>query len=387
MRETKEKPTVPTTLRLLVALLTLALFAAACGGDDSSTDSATGDETTEEATEDASEESADDAPAATGGELNLYNWTDYISEDLLAQFTEETGIEVNLSNYDSNETMLAALAAGGTGYDVIVPSDYIIPQLIDEGLIQEINTTDLAGAANIDPAFLDPYFDQGRVYTAPYLYGTTGLAVDTSQVTDVPTSWADFFAVPAGSEGTIGVMNDQIEFVHAALRAVGAAPCSENADDYAAAEELLSSFKDAVSTINSDGIIERMASGENSMHMQWNGAAYRSSLENENLEYIYLEDGLTLWQDNFAVAAEAPNYDNALVFIDWMMTPEVIAAATNWNGYANAITGSDAFVDAELAASPIVVPSAEQLAYASPVEPCSLDALDNYDRLWTAFRS
>ncbi len=395
----------PAGRLVLLGLAVLAMVGAACSSDDSTeaapqppppapTAAAPAPEPTPPPTDPAPAPTPTESPAETdagaeqiGGELNLYNWTDYISEDLLARFSEETGIAVNLSNYDSNETMLATLAAGATGYDVIVPSDYIIPQLIDQDLIQPIDAFALENAANIDPAFLDPYFDVGRVYTAPYLYGTTGLAVDTSQVPEPPTSWAEFFAVPEGSDGSIGMMNDQIEVIHAVLRAVGAQPCSTDPADYAAAEELLDAFKPAVSVINSDGIIERMASGENSIHMEWNGAAYRSSLENPNLVYVYASDGLTLWQDNFAVPAGAPNLEQAKVFINWMMDPQNIAEATNWNAYGNAIVGSDAFVDDDLASSPMVVPSAEQLSYAAPVETCPLEATDLYDRLWTSFRS
>ena len=393
--------------RLLLALVMASvLVAAACGSDGedtapraappapattASTAADTGPAETGGTEADAAAaepaDTGEDAAEQIGGDLNLYNWTDYISEDLLARFSDETGISVNLSNYDSNETMLAALAAGATGYDVIVPSDYIIPQLIEQNLIQPIDAFAMANASKIDPAFLDPYFDVGRVYTAPYLYGTTGLAVDTSQVPEPPTSWAEFFAVPEGSDGSIGMMNDQIEVIHAVLRAVGVQPCSTDPADYARAEELLDGFKPSVSVINSDGIIERMASGENSMHMEWNGAAYRSGIENPDLVYVYPSDGLTLWQDNFAVPAGAPNLEQAKVFINWMMDPRNIADATNWNAYGNAIVGSDAFVDAELASSPMVVPSAEQLAYAAPVETCSLEATDLYDRLWTSFRS
>ena len=380
--------------RLFVPLLlALALTAAACGSDDD--DASQPEQPSTDAEEeagpavstgtDAEEESG--AAEQIGGELNLYNWTDYISEDLLARFSDETGISVNLSNYDSNETMLATLAAGASGYDVIVPSDYIIPQLIEQDLIQPIDAFALKNASGIDPSFLSPYFDDGRVYTAPYLYGTTGLAVDTSQVPDPPTSWAEFFAVPEGSDGSIGMMNDQVEVVHAVLRAVGAQPCSTDPSDYARAEELLDGFKSAVSVINSDGIIERMASGENSIHMEWNGAAYRSSLENPDLVYVYLSDGLTLWQDNFAVPTGAPNLEQAKVFINWMMDPRNIADATNWNAYGNAIVGSDAYVDPELASSPMVVPGPDELAFAAPVESCSIEAIDLYDRLWTSFRS
>ena len=388
---------------LLVPALVLAVVAAACGSDDDAETSQPEQPATtaapDDSADDASTEDAEEAPSTTqaaqgtevpeqiGGEVNVYNWTDYISEDLLSRFTEETDIAVNLSNYDSNETMLATLAAGGTGYDVIVPSDYIIPQLIEQDLIQPIDAFALENAANIDPAFLDPYFDVGRVYTAPYLYGTTGLAVDTSQVAVPPTSWAEFFAVPEGSDGSIGMMNDQVEVIHAVMRAVGAEPCSTDPADYGRAEELLDGFKPSVSVINSDGIIERMAAGENSIHMEWNGAAYRSWLENPNLVYVYPSDGLTLWQDNFAVPIGAPNLEQAKVFINWMMDPRNIAAATNWNAYGNAIVGSDAFVDPELASSPMVVPGPEQLAFAAPVESCSIEAIDLYDRLWTSFRS
>ena len=399
------------TSLLLPVVVVLALLAAACGNDDAA-QPAQPAQTAPPAATQAPAESEPDEPAATadaaddsgsaeqaqpgetadaaeqiGGEVNLYNWTDYISEDLLARFSQETGIKVNLSNYDSNETMLATLAAGGTGYDVIVPSDYIIPLLIEQELIQPIDAHAMENAAHIDPAFLNPYFDAGRVYTAPYLYGTTGLAVDTSQVPVPPTSWAEFFAVPEGSHGSIGMMSDQVEVVHAVLRAVDAAPCSTNPADYARAEELLDDFKPAVSVINSDGIIERMAAGENSIHMEWNGAAYRSSLENPNLVYVYPSDGLTLWQDNFAVPTGAPNFEQAQVFINWMMDPANIAEATNWNAYGNAIVGSDASVDAELASSPMVVPGSQELSYAAPVESCPIEAIDLYDRLWTSFRS
>ena len=398
-------PRLSTSL-LLPVVVVLALLAAACGNDDDAQPAQPAPPAPSAATQappepepDESAGTADDsdqpaqpeapveADEQIGGEVNLYNWTDYISEDLLARFSQETGIKVNLSNYDSNETMLATLAAGGTGYDVIVPSDYIIPLLIEQDLIQPIDAHAMDNAAHIDPAFLDPYFDVGRIYTAPYLYGTTGLAVDTSQVPVPPTSWAEFFAVPEGSHGSIGMMNDQVEVIHAVLRAVGAEPCSTNSDDYALAEDLLDDFKPAVSVINSDGIIERMAAGENSIHMEWNGAAYRSSLENPDLVYVYPSDGLTLWQDNFAVPTEAPNFEQALVFINWMMEPANIAAATNWNAYGNAIVGSDAYVDADLAASPMVVPGAQELSYAAPVESCPIEAIDLYDRLWTSFRS
>ncbi|MFM9134367.1 MAG: spermidine/putrescine ABC transporter substrate-binding protein, partial [bacterium] len=213
---------------------------------------------------------AADFPTPNGGELNLYNWTDYISPALLKRFESETGITVNLDNYDSNETLLAKLQAGGANYDVIVPSDYMVAQMVELGLLEPVKPSSFPNGANIKPEFLDVYFDQGREYTAPYMYGTTGIAVDSSKTSKPVTGWADFFAAdnPAGTK--VGTLNDQVEVVHAALRAVGSKPCSTNKDDYIKVEKLLQGWKPNVAVINSDGVIGRMASGEQVMHMMWN---------------------------------------------------------------------------------------------------------------------
>jgi spermidine/putrescine transport system substrate-binding protein len=325
-------------------------------------------------------------PTPNGGELNLYNWTDYISPELLKRFESETGIKVNLDNYDSNETMLAKLQAGGANYDVIVPSDYMVKQMIELKLLEEVDPSTFPNGQYIKPEFLNVYFDQGRKYTAPYMYGTTGIAYDPTKTTGPVTSWVDFFAKDNVAAGKVGTLNDQVEVIHAALRAVGSKPCSTDKADYIKVEALLNDWKPNVAVINSDGVIGRMASGEQTMHMMWNGAFHRAKADNPGLEYVYPTEGLNLWQDNFAVPVGAQNLDNAKIFINWMMDPKNIAEATNFVGYNNGITGSDAFFDKALAADPAVVPSAEQAALATPTEGCSVEAVDLYDQVWTNFK-
>jgi spermidine/putrescine transport system substrate-binding protein len=393
------KPTTKlrnVTATSLMFLLTTGL--SACGGSGK-TDSTTvlteapAAETTDPVTTVAavtpeSVPAAAAAPAAKGtGEVNLYNWTDYIDPVVLKDFEKDTGIKVVLSTYDSNETLLGKLQAGGTGYDVIVPSDYMVKQMIELGLLQEVKPGSFENGKNIKPAFLDVYFDKGRNYTAPYMYGTTGINVDTSVVTTPPKSWAEFFAVPKGAEGKLGILNDQVEVIHAALRATGAKPCSENVGDYEKVKTLLAAFKPKVQVINSDGVIDRMGSGEQVMHMQWNGATHRSKLQKKTLTYVYPSDGLTLWQDNFAIPKGAKNVDNAKTFINWMMDPAHIGKATNFVGYDNGITGSDAFFDQALKDDPAVVATPENAALATPVEACSTKAVDLYDKIWTGFKS
>jgi spermidine/putrescine transport system substrate-binding protein len=370
------QPSVPPSsgrpLVVLFAVVTTALALSACGAGDGTGGGDAG---------------AAGFPTSAEGELRLYNWTDYISPDLIDRFEEETGITVVLDTYDSNETLLARLQAGGEGYDVIVPSDYMVDQMIDLELLQPIDATEFPNGDNIDESFVDVYFDPGRRYTAPYLYGLTGIAYLPEAAGTEITSWADFFAADSPAAGDIGTLNDQYEVVHAALRAVGAEPCSEDPADYETAQELLVAWKPGVEVVNSDNVIARMASGEQSVHMMWNGAFYRAATDNPELEFVFPEEGMTLWQDNFAVPVGAPNVDAAKVFIDWMMDPENIAEASNFNGYGNGVAGSVEFLEPDIADNPAINLSPENAERVAPVPPCSLAAIDFYDQVWTEFRS
>ncbi|MFM7598237.1 MAG: extracellular solute-binding protein, partial [Actinomycetota bacterium] len=367
--------------------LTGMLALAACGGE---TTMGGGSEAATSAPAPASSDSgggaespqpAADFPTPNGGELNLYNWTDYISPDLLDRFESETGITVNLDNFDSNETLLAKLQAGGANYDVIVPSDYMVAQMIELGLLQEVDPAAFPNGQYIKPEFMDVYFDPGRKYTAPYMYGTTGIAYDPTKAGLEITSWADFFAADSPAAGKIGTLNDQVEVIHAALRAVGSAPCSTNRDDYIKVEELLAGWKPGLAVINSDGVIGRMASGEQTVHMMWNGAFTRAQADNPNLQYVYPAEGITLWSDNFAVPVGAQNVDNAKIFINWMMDPTNIGEATNFVGYDNGITGSAEFMSADLGSNSAVVIPEEFKALAAPVPGCPVEAIDLYDQV------
>ena len=379
----------------LVAIgLAGALTLSACGGE-TTVDNGAAEETTaveaapseETAAEgDGSEAASSDFPAPNGGELNLYNWTDYISPDLLKRFEAETGITVNLDNFDSNETMLSKLQAGGANYDVVVPSDYMVAQMIELGLLQEVDPAAFPNGSFIKPEFMDVYFDPGRKYSAPYMYGTTGIAYDPTKAGGEIDSWVDFFDADSPAAGKIGTLNDQVELVHAALRAVGAEPCSVNRDDYVKVEKLLLDWKPNVAVINSDGVIGRMASGEQTVHMMWNGAFTRAQADNANLEYVYPSEGLNLWSDNFAVPVGAQNVDNAKIFINWMMDPKNIGEATNFVGYDNGITGSGEFMLPELSASDAVIIPEEFKALAAPVPGCSVEAIDLYDAVFTSFK-
>ena len=191
--------------RIALAGVAATLLLGACSKSSSDTTAAIAAETTAAAAPAAAADP--NFPTKGSGEVQLYNWTDYIDPKVLETFTKDTGIKVVLSTYDSNETLLAKLQAGGTGYDVIVPSDYMVKQMIELGLLQEVKPSTFPNGKNIKPNFLDVYFDNGRNYTAPYMYGTTGISVDTAKVPTPPKSWAEFFTPPAEAAGKLGILD------------------------------------------------------------------------------------------------------------------------------------------------------------------------------------
>lgn len=327
-------------------------------------------------------------PATAAGELYLYNWTNYFPPDLLKKFEAETGIKVTLDTYDSNETLLAKLQAGGTGYDVIVPSDYMVATMIEAGLLQKIDARGMANFANLNSPFDQQWFDPERAYTAPYVWGTTGFSYDSKRVTggQLEESWKSFFEPPAELHGQVAALNDEVELYNAAAIYVGVDKCTESAEDGQKILAVLEQQKPLLAMYQSDGTIERMIAGEVVMHHQWNGAAHRTREKLTTAVYVYPKEGLNFWQDNFAIPNGAPNPENAKTFINWMMTPENIAAASDFTGYMNAITGSEAFMDAALREDPAVVMPAEYAPRLSPAKNCSETARELRSKVWTRLK-
>lgn len=322
-----------------------------------------------------------------GSELNLYNWSNYIDPALLKRFTDETGIKVNLGVYESNAQMLAKLEAGARGYDIIVPTDYMVQIMQKKGLLQRIHRSSYPNGGNLKSEFLNPYFDRGRVYTVPYLHGLTGFAYLKDKVTTTPTTWKEFFAAIPSYPGKTTIFDDKKEAIDAALRANGNKPCTKNVSQLQRAQDLLKSIKPSLNTIASSGNIGRLSSGTSVLLMMYNGASYKAKLGNPNVVFVYPKDGLPLWQDNFAIPVGAKNVANAKIFLNWMMDPKNMGQASNWAGYNNGIAGSDKYLLAAMQADTAFNPTAAQMALGVAMAPCSTEVNDLYAKVWTAFKS
>ena len=321
--------------------------------------------------------------------VRIYNWSDYIDESILADFTAETGIQVVYDVYDSNETMLAKLQAGAAGYDVVVPSDYMLKIMIEEGMLEKIDVNQMPNFKNVTATFADTPFDPGRVYSAPYLWGTTGFTYDSARVPggQLEESWKSFFEPPAELAGQIAALNDEVEVYNAAAYYLGIDKCTEEAKEAQRILELLEAQKPKLAMYQSDGTIERMIAKEVILHQQWNGAAHRTKEGLPTAVYVYPKEGIGVFADTLVVPRGARNVENAKTFINWMMAPENIAEASNFAGYMNAIEGSEKFLEPKLRNDPAVNMPAEYADRLRASEDCSAPARELRNRVWTRLKT
>jgi spermidine/putrescine transport system substrate-binding protein len=321
---------------------------------------------------------------AQSKELLLFNWSNYTPPALLKRFEAETGIKVTLDTYDTNEGMLAKLQAGGTGYDVVVPTGPTLQAMIRDGLVLKIDVRGMANFHNIRAPFDKPEFDPERAYSAPYMWGTTAIAYDPASTGGkLDDSWKEIFEPRPEVAGKIAMLADMGEVFKAATMYLGMDDCTASAQDGQKILELLQKQKPAVKLYSSSGSIDRLSSGEVAMHHMYNGAYHRAQIKKPGLLYIYPREGVNLWGDNFAVAKGAPNFENAKIFINFMMDPKNAAEASNYTGYNNAVTGADALLLPALRDDPAVNTPADMVARFHPTRECPRPSLDLRERVWT----
>jgi spermidine/putrescine transport system substrate-binding protein len=326
---------------------------------------------------------------AQSKELLLYNWSNYTPPDLLKRFEAETGIKVTLDVYDTNETMLAKLQAGGSGYDIVVPTGPTLKEMIRNDLLIKVDVKALPNAKHVRAPFDKPDYDPELAYSAPYMWGTTGIAVDTAKVTGgkIEESWKEIFEPRTELVGKIGMLSNIGEVFTAAAHYQGIDVCTEKPEDGQKILDVLTRQKDAVKLYNSSGTADRVAAGEVAMQQMWNGAFYRAQKKLPTLVYVYPREGANLWNDNLAVPRGARNIDNAKTFINFLMDPKNIAEASNFLGYNNAIIGSEQYlIEAVRTNTAINTPADIFAMRLRPVRECSKTNLDIRERLWTRLR-
>ncbi len=322
------------------------------------------------------------AAARAEGVLNLYNWGDYTSPEMIAKFEAETGIKVTITDYDSNDTALAKVEAGGHGFDLVVPSANYVPIFVEKGLLAELDHARLPNIGNIAPQWVDVAWDPGRRFTVPWQWGTTGVAVNTSVYGgDINTSGI-FLDPPEELVGKVNVVPEMNDIISLAIFYEGGEACTEDLTVLRRVRDTLMAAKPKWMSMDY-GMVERMSNNDVAASVLWNGATMRARINNPAVAYGYPREGYPLWMDSVGLLADAQNVDNAYAFLNFIMAPENAAMISAYSRYANGIAGSEEFMPEDMRTAPEIVIPEEFVSAGHFLPTCPASATQIYTQIWT----
>lgn len=320
--------------------------------------------------------------ALADGELNIYNWGSYISPEMVKKFEDQYKVKVTVTDYDSNDTALAKIRAGGHGFDMVVPSASFVPIYIQEGLLEATMPHAMENFKNVDPKWANPPFDPGRMYTVPWQWGTTGVIVNTKIYGgDVNTS-AIFLDPPAELAGKINVVPELTEIIMMSVLYFGGQPCT---DDKEILKKVLDKLKEAKPKwISMDyAAPETYAKGDLAAGVNWNGYSARARILNGDFKFGFPKEGFPVWMDNLAVVKGSKNLENAKLFQNFVMDPVNAAMLSNFARYRDGLIGSEQYYDADLKAAPEINMDEETLKRGHFSLTCPPATQELYTKIWS----
>ncbi len=325
-------------------------------------------------------------------ELHFFTWSEYIDPQVYADFEKEYGIRVIEDTFASNEDLLGKLQAGATGYDVIVPSDYMVSMMIELGLLAELDKANLSNISNLDKVFTDPPYDRGLVHCVPYMWGTTGIGFDTDYFDEPPSSWSYLFdpKIAADYAGYYSLLNDVIETMGAALIYLGYSPNDRDPAHIEEAKQVIMAIKPYVHTFDSEQFEDLLSSEEIKMAHGWSGDIFMKQVDDETIDYVIPVEGAIIWADNLCIPksiADRPARKAAAeLWINYLLRPEVAAANTNYVWYATPNAAAKELIDPEILEHPGIYPPSEVMERLTWSEPLG-EAQALFDRAWTEIKS
>jgi spermidine/putrescine transport system substrate-binding protein len=347
-----------TTLRLVVSAVFLAVLVACSPGT----------------------EGAGDKKPVT---LHLFTWSDYTEETVVKEFERRFGVKVVTDTFGSNEELLAKLQGGASGYDVVVPSDYMVSILIKQGLLAELDPAKVPDLAHVYKHLKGLYYDPQNTYSVPYLWGTTGIGYNADLVKPPPESWQVLW--DPRYKGKISLLNDEREVFGMALRAAGESLNATQPPKLEAAKARLMAQKALVKTYTSENYDQLLVSGEVVLAHGWSGTILRATDERPSIKYVIPKEGGTIWQDNLCVLKSSQHKDEAMAFINFLLEPQMAARITSKVKYASASEEARLFVPREIAQNPAIYPPASVVARLEWIKDVG-EAIKLYDRAWTELK-
>ena len=314
-------------------------------------------------------------PAKADGELNVYNWSDYIGESTIANFEKEYNVKVRYDMYDGNETLEAKLVLGNTGYDIVFPSSSFFARQIKAGIYQKLDRSKLTNWSNLDQWVLQQQaaYDPGNAYAVPYMWGTNGVTYNVDMIKErMPDAPLDSLRLVFDPEVVskfqdcgVSLLDSPEDVFPLALAYMGKDPTSQNPDDIVAATDMLMKIRPYIQVFDSQQYLNALPNGDRCVAMTWSGdyavAAGRAEEAglDINLAYAVPKEGSNIWFDAMLIPKDAPNPENAHLFLNYMLRPEVIAECTNYTYYANGNQAAKKLVLPEILEDPAIYPDAE----------------------------
>jgi putrescine transport system substrate-binding protein len=335
--------------------------------------------------------------------VNVYNWSDYIDNSILEDFTKETGIKVVYDVFDANEMLETKLLAGGSGYDVVVPTGPFLARQIQAGVFQKLDKSKLPNLVNMWPEISERLakYDPGNEYAVNYMWGTTGIGYNVAKVKaalgDVPIDSWDIIFKPENAaklQGCgINILDAPDETFAIAMNYLGKNGDSKEKADLEAGGEVYKAIRSSVRTFNSSAYIDELANGDACITLGWSGDVLQAKSRAEEakngveINYVIPKEGTYMWFDNLAIPADAKHVDEAHAFINYLMKPEVIAKASNYVQYANGNLASQKFLEESVFKNPAVYPTEETVKKLFTISPYGPKEQRILTREWTAIKT
>lgn len=319
----------------------------------------------------------------SGVTLHYFTWSDYVDKALIEGFERQTGVKVAVDTFGSNEELLAKLQSGASGYDVVVPSDFMVSIMIGQGLLADLDLNKIPNAGSIAERLQRLPFDPDNRYSVPYLWGTVGIGYNSEVIPVPPDSWAVLW--DGRYKGKISMLNDQREVFGAALRSMGQSINSQDAAVIAQARAKLQEQKRLVKTYTSENYHQLLAFGDVALAQGWGGAVARAMVERPAVKYVIPKEGGTIWADCLVVLKTAPHKDLAMQFINYLLDREVAAKTTDRLLFASSNREAKALVQEQIRDNPAVYPpdsAWDRLEWMADVG----EAIRLYDRAWTEIK-
>lgn len=317
--------------------------------------------------------------------LNVYNWGDYIDLTILPEFEQEFDCKVVYETFQTNEEMYAKLKGGGSNYDILVPSDYMIERLIKEGMLQKLDMSKIPNYKNISDDFKNLPFDPNNEYSVPYFWGTVGIAYNTNYIKEDIDSWTALWDEKYAKQFTI--LDSQRDALMIALKVLGYSMNTTDEGQLREAKELLLKQKPLVLGYVGDTVKDMLLSEEVYMSAVWSGEAAAVIAEKPEIKYVIPKEGTNLWFDNVVIPASATEVELAHEFINFLCRPEIALRNSEYVGYATCNKETMKLVDPSLVPSTHVYPLKEWYEEKSEVFVDIGSEIELYDRIWTEIKA